>query len=88
MKQVEELGAGEILLTRMDRKGTKVDYDNYLNKAVTDRIKIPLIASGGFETIKHFSDTFNVGNARSALSARTFHYNEYIFQEFKNYLRK
>ncbi|NHI94986.1 MAG: imidazole glycerol phosphate synthase subunit HisF [Candidatus Lokiarchaeota archaeon] len=88
IKQVEELGAGEILLTSMDRDGTKDGYDNYLNKAVTDRIKIPLIASGGCGTLEHVYDAFKVGNASAALAASIFHYNEYTCQEVKNYLRK
>ena len=88
IKQVEELGAGEILLTSMDRDGTKDGYDNYLNKAVTDRIKIPLIASGGCGTLEHIYDAFKLGNASAALAASIFHYKEYTCKQVKDYLRK
>ena len=88
IKQVEELGAGEILLTSMDRDGTKDGYDNFLNKAVTDRIKIPLIASGGCGTLDHIYDAFKLGNASAALAASIFHYKEYTCQDVKDYLKE
>ncbi len=88
IKEVEELGAGEILLTSMDRDGTKDGYDNYLNKAVTDRIKIPLIASGGCGTLEHIYDAFKEGNASAALAASIFHYKEYTCGDVKEYLKK
>ena len=88
IKEVEELGAGEILLTSMDRDGTKDGYDNYLNKAVTDKIKIPLIASGGCGTLEHIYDAFKDGNASAALAASIFHYKEYTCGDVKEYLKK
>ena len=87
-KKAEELGAGEILLTSMDRDGTKKGFDNELNKAASDLIKIPIIASGGVGTLEHFLDAFQKGNASAALAASIFHYNEYTCEDIKLYLKK
>jgi len=86
--ECEKRGAGEILLTSMDRDGTKDGYDNYLNKAVTDAVNIPVIASGGGGNPKHIYDAFAVGNADAALAASIFHYKEYPVGAVKKYLKE
>ncbi len=87
-KKMESLGAGEILLTSMDKDGTKEGYDIELTQAVTDLIKIPVIASGGAGTLNHFYDVFAQANADAALAASVFHYKEYSIKETKHYLKK
>ncbi|MHA1249959.1 MAG: imidazole glycerol phosphate synthase subunit HisF [Candidatus Helarchaeota archaeon] len=84
----EERGAGEILLTSMDRDGTKNDFDIPLTKAISSRVKIPIIASGGAGTLEHIYNAFKYGGASAALAASIFHYKEYTVQEVKEYLRK
>ncbi|MHA1831693.1 MAG: imidazole glycerol phosphate synthase subunit HisF, partial [Candidatus Helarchaeota archaeon] len=76
----QELGAGEILLTSMDRDGTKQDFDIPLTKAISSRIKIPVIASGGAGTLEHIYNAFKYGGASAALAASIFHYGEYTVQ--------
>ncbi|MBP9854719.1 MAG: imidazole glycerol phosphate synthase subunit HisF [Candidatus Omnitrophica bacterium] len=85
-KEVEKLGAGEILLTSMDADGTKNGYDLPLTKAVCDAVNIPVIASGGAGTLEHFFDIFQQTTADAALAASIFHYNEIPIQEVKKYL--
>jgi imidazole glycerol-phosphate synthase subunit HisF len=85
--ECEERGAGEILLTSMDRDGTKDGYDNYLNKAITDAVNIPVIASGGGGSPEHIYDAFAVGKADAALAASIFHYKEYPVSAVKEYLK-
>lgn len=76
VKQVEEFGAGEILLTSMDADGTQNGFDLSMTKLVVDNVMIPVIASGGAGAdIKHFVDVFNISNADAALAASIFHYN-------------
>jgi len=87
-KQVENLGAGEILLTSMDRDGTKDGYDLELTRAVSEAIKIPVIASGGAGNFEHFYQAFTIGEADAALAASVFHYREITIKETKNYLKK
>ncbi len=87
-KQVENLGAGEILLTSMDRDGTKDGYDLELTRAVSEAIKIPVIASGGAGNFEHFYQAFTIGEADAALAASVFHYREFTIKETKNYLKK
>ena len=86
IKKVEELGAGEILLTSMDRDGTKKGFDIELLRNVSDFIKIPLIASGGVGKIEHFYDGVNKGKANALLAASVFHFNEISIKEVKEYL--
>ncbi|ADY55078.1 imidazole glycerol phosphate synthase subunit hisF [Syntrophobotulus glycolicus DSM 8271] len=86
-QKAEELGAGEILLTSMDRDGTKEGYDNELNKAVSRAVSLPLIASGGVGGLEHLSDGLTKGEADAVLAASIFHYREYSIQEAKEYLR-
>ena len=85
-RQVEEAGAGEILLTSMDADGTKEGYDNELNKAVTSAVGIPVIASGGAGKLEHFRDAFLLGGVDAVLAASLFHYGELTIGQVKEYL--
>lgn len=85
-RRVEELGAGEILLTSMDRDGTKEGYDNELNRTVSRELSLPLIASGGVGNLEHLADGLTVGEADAVLAASIFHYREYSLGEAKEYL--
>ena len=86
-RQAESRGAGEILLTSMDRDGTKAGFDCELTAAVSDAVNIPVIASGGAGTFEHFNDVFTRGRADAALAASIFHYAESSVSELKHYLR-
>jgi cyclase len=83
----EESGAGEILLTSMDADGTKAGYDNELNKAVTDAVNIPVIASGGAGTLEHLYDAIADGGADAVLMASITHFENYTIIQMKQYLR-
>jgi len=83
----EKLGAGEILLTSMDADGTKAGYDNELNKAVTDAVNIPVIASGGAGTLEHLYDAIVDGGADAVLMASITHFENYTITQMKEYLR-
>ena len=85
-KQVEASGAGEILLTSMDRDGTKSGYDIELLKTITQCTNIPVIASGGVGNLDHLSDGIVKGGASAVLAASIFHYGEYKIKEAKEYL--
>lgn len=85
--KVEQLGAGEILLTSMDADGTKDGFDIDLTKAVSERVGIPVIASGGAGKVEHFADVFQKANADAGLAATIFHYKEISIAEVKNDLR-
>ncbi len=80
------LGAGEILLTSMDRDGTKSGFDNALNRTTSDRIGVPLIASGGVGTLDHFVDGVRDGGASAVLAASIFHFGEFSIAEAKSYM--
>ncbi len=82
-----ELGAGEILLTSMDRDGTKNGYDIELTRTVSECVSIPVIASGGAGRLEHFYDSFAEGKADAALAASLFHFKELEIREVKKYLR-
>jgi cyclase len=86
-ERVAGYGAGEILLTSMDRDGTKNGYDLELTRAVSERVEIPVIASGGVGSLEHIYDGLTVGKASAALAASIFHYREYSISECKKYLR-
>jgi cyclase len=86
-KRMEELGAGEILLTSMDADGTKDGFDLKLTRAVSETIGIPVIASGGAGRIDHFYDVFTEGKADAGLAATIFHYKELTIHEVKDNLR-
>jgi cyclase len=83
----EQLGAGEILLTSMDADGTKAGYDNELNKAVSDAVNIPLIASGGAGTLEHLYDAVVDGCVDAVLMASITHFGNYTIRQMKEYLR-
>ncbi len=82
-----DLGAGEILLTSMDCDGTKDGYDNELNRAVSELVEVPVIASGGAGTLPHFADALVKGKADAVLAASVFHYGEFSIRQTKEYLR-
>jgi len=85
-QRMEKFGAGEILLTSMDRDGTKTGYDLELTHAISDRVTVPVIASGGVGNIEHIYEGFTRGNASAALAASIFHYREYTIADCKRYL--
>lgn len=87
-KKVEELGAGEILLTSMDGDGTKAGYDLELTRAISEAVSIPVIASGGAGTLEHFYEALTEGKADAALAASLFHFKELEIKEVKQYLRE
>ena len=86
VKKVESLGAGEILLTSMDRDGTKKGYDLDLTKKIANSINIPVIASGGVGNLDHLYQGIKIGNASAVLAASIFHFGEYSILEAKQYL--
>lgn len=85
--RAEKLGAGEILLTSMDADGTKAGYDNELNKAVSDAVNIPVIASGGAGKLEHLYDAIVDGDADAILMASITHFGNYTIKQIKEYLR-
>jgi cyclase len=87
-RKVEQNGAGEILLTSMDRDGTKEGYDILLTRLVSEAVKIPVIASGGAGTLDHLRRAFEWGKADAVLAASIFHYREYSIREAKRYLKE
>jgi cyclase len=87
-KKVEELGAGEILLTSMDADGTKAGYDIKLTDAVAKIVNIPIIASGGCGNLEHFYNIFAQSGADAALAASLFHYRELSIKQVKEYLKE
>lgn len=87
-KEAEKRGAGEILLTSMDKDGTKDGYDVELTKAVSSAVSIPVIASGGAGKLEHMLEVLTVGKADAVLAASIFHYGQYTVGEAKSYLAK
>lgn len=87
-KNVEKLGAGEILLTSMDCDGTKNGYDLELTRTIAQNVSIPVIASGGAGKIEHFKEALTEGKADAALAASLFHYKELEIREVKEYLQR
>jgi len=87
-KKVQELGAGEILLTSMDYDGTKGGFDIKLTKAISEAVKIPVIASGGAGKLKDFLDVFKKTRATAGLAASIFHYRQISVKRIKDYLNK
>ena len=85
-REAEELGAGEILLTSMDRDGVKTGYDLELTRAVSEAVGIPVIASGGAGELSHFYDAFTAGKADAVLAASLFHFGELTVPQLKEYL--
>jgi cyclase len=87
-KRVEELGAGEILLTSMDRDGTKDGYDIDLTRTISEQVGIPVIASGGVGTLEHLYEGLVLGKADAVLAASIFHYREYTIGQVKSFLKE
>ena len=87
-KKMEEMGAGEILLTSMDRDGTKDGYDIELTRTISMQVGIPVIASGGVGTLQHLYEGLVLGKADAVLAASIFHYREYTIQQVKSYLNE
>jgi cyclase len=85
-RRMEDAGAGEILLTSMDRDGTKAGYDIPLTRAIVDAVRVPVIASGGVGTLEHIREGLSEGGASAALAASIFHYREFTVAECKAYL--
>ncbi len=86
-RQVESLGAGEILLTSMDRDGTKRGFDLELTRAISEAVSIPVIASGGVGTLDHLADGILLGKADAVLAASIFHFAEYTIEQAKRHMR-
>lgn len=86
-KKMEELGAGEIMLTSMDRDGTKEGFDLELTRAVSEAVTIPVIASGGVGNLEHLYEGIVIGKADAVLAASIFHYREYTVLQAKEYLK-
>ena len=86
VKKMELFGAGEILLTSMDKDGTKKGYDLDLTKQVSNLISIPVVASGGVGTLEHLYEGFEMGNASAVLAASIFHFGDFSIQDAKKYL--
>ena len=86
-QRVEALGAGEILLTSMDRDGTKIGFDLGLTRAVSDAVRIPVIASGGVGTLEHLSEGVSTGRADAVLAASIFHFGQHTVREAKELMR-
>lgn len=87
-EEVAERGAGEILLTSMDRDGTQIGYDLELLKTITDRVPIPVIASGGAGELRHFGEAFSVGGADAVLAASLFHTRTLTIPAVRAYLQE
>jgi cyclase len=87
-KRVEEMGAGEILLTSMDRDGTKDGYDIELTRTISEQVGIPVIASGGVGTLEHLYEGLILGKADAVLAASIFHYREFTITQVKSYLKE
>jgi len=85
-REATNRGAGEILLTSIDRDGTKGGFDCEMTAAVSDAVNIPVIASGGAGTFEHFADVFTAGHADAALAASIFHFQEQSVRELKEFL--
>jgi len=84
--RMDNYGAGEILLTSMDRDGTKAGYDVALTRAISDRVDVPVIASGGVGNLEHIYEGLTAGGASAALAASIFHFREYSIAECKQFL--
>ena len=85
---MEQKGAGELLVTSMDKDGTKEGFDLELMKAIDDRVNIPIIASGGVGTLEDLYDGIEIGKADAVLAASIFHFGTYTIKEVKEYLAK
>lgn len=86
--KMEAMGAGELLLTSMDRDGTKSGFDLELTRAISDAVDIPIIASGGVGNLQHMVDGIKIGHADAVLAASIFHFGEYTVDEAKRYMQQ
>ncbi len=86
-KKMDEYGAGEILLTSMDRDGTKIGFDNALTRQVSEAVRVPVIASGGVGDLQHLADGVLVGKADAVLAASIFHFGQYRISEAKAHMK-
>ena len=87
-QRMDQYGAGEILLTSMDRDGTRIGFDNELTRRVSDSVRVPVIASGGVGNLQHLADGILKGKADAVLAASIFHFGEYRIEEAKAFMRK
>ena len=87
-KKMADFGAGELLITSMDRDGTRKGFDNNLMKSISDAVDIPIIASGGAGSLRHLVDGIKEGEADAVLAASIFHYGEYSIKEAKKYMHE
>jgi cyclase len=87
-RKVQQLGAGEILLTSMDRDGTKNGFDLALTRAVSEAVDVPVIASGGVGNLQHLADGVTEGRADAVLAASIFHFGEYTVRQAKEFMQK
>ena len=87
-KKMVKFGAGELLITSMDKDGTKTGFDNILNKLISGSVQVPLIASGGVGNLQHLVDGVKEGGADAVFAASIFHYGEYSIHEAKAYMSK
>ncbi|MFZ5698974.1 MAG: imidazole glycerol phosphate synthase subunit HisF [Pseudomonadota bacterium] len=85
-RHMEKMGAGEILLTSMDRDGTKTGFDNALVRAISEATNVPVIASGGVGNLQHLADGIRIGKADAVLAASIFHFGEYTVRQAKEYM--
>ena len=86
VKKIEDYGAGELLVTSMDRDGTQNGYDVELISKISSEVNIPVIASGGVGNLDHFVEGIKLGNASAVLAASIFHYGKHSIKEAKDYL--
>ena len=88
VERIVSLGAGELLVTSMDKDGTRSGFDNILIKKITDIVNVPVIASGGVGNLQHLVDGIKVGHADAVLAASIFHFGEYTINEAKQYMKE
>ncbi len=87
-RKMVELGAGELLITSMDRDGTRIGFNNLLNKSISDAVDVPIIASGGVGNLQHLVDGIKLGGADAVLAASIFHYGEFTVRQAKEFMRE
>ena len=88
VERIVSLGAGELLITSLDKDGTRSGFDNILIKQITDIVNVPVIASGGVGNLQHLVDGIKLGHADAVLAASIFHFGEYTINEAKQYMKE
>ena len=88
VERIVSLGAGELLITSMDKDGTRSGFGNILIKKITDIVNVPVIASGGVGNLQHLVDGIKLGRADAVLAASIFHFGEYTINEAKQYMKE